>query len=82
MHAFIYFCCPLPVGLDELEDALEAALGQLGEVTGSGTGLAGSNLDVRFEDDKLTKQAAEQLLRAAVEKCGVAERPRITFVQE
>jgi len=38
--------------LDELEDALSAAIAGQAEVTGSGAGEAGSNIDIEvFRDD-------------------------------
>jgi hypothetical protein len=48
MDVFIYFKEPTGYGLDELEDALIDALGDRGEVTGTGTGEKGSNLDLEF----------------------------------
>jgi hypothetical protein len=38
MDAFIYTSERLPCGIDELEDALDTALGGRGEITGTGTG--------------------------------------------
>jgi hypothetical protein len=46
MFVEIHFPHSLEVDRDEIEDDLEDALGDDGEVVGAGTGEAGSNLDV------------------------------------
>jgi hypothetical protein len=63
MDAFIYFVDRLPCGLDEIEDALNSALGDKGEVTGVGTGQTGSNLDVFVKDDAMSEKQALLLIR-------------------
>jgi len=50
MDVFIYFNGQIRAGLDEQEDALDAALGGQGEVTGSDTGEIGSNIDIFVKD--------------------------------
>lgn len=48
MEMFIYFPPQLGIPRDEIEDLLEEHLGQNGEVTGSGAGQTGSNLDLEI----------------------------------
>ncbi|WP_035614375.1 hypothetical protein [Haloferula sp. BvORR071] len=65
MDAFIYFKEPMGYGLDELEDALTDALGNVGEVTGTGTGEMGANLDVEFFEE-IGESRALGILRQAL----------------
>lgn len=41
---------PISVDRDDVEDALNEALEGIGEVTGAGSGEAGSNLDVEVDE--------------------------------
>jgi len=66
MDIFLYFSERLPCGLDELEDAIDSALGELGEVTGVGTGEMGSNIDVTIENEEIPKETVVQLIRNAL----------------
>ena len=66
MDAFIYFSEELPCGLDELEDALDAALRTHGEVCGSGTGAVGSNIDLFIQEVIWSKEEAVRLIRQAL----------------
>lgn len=66
MNVFIYFNERLPVGLDEMEDALDAALGDKGEVTGTGTGERGSNFDLFVNDSDITADEIVGLIRKAL----------------
>ena len=66
MDIFIYFRERLPCGLDEIEDRISDALGDLGEVTGSGAGVAGSNIDVEITDEDTTEDEALKIIRGAV----------------
>ena len=65
MEAFIYLKEPTGYGLDELEDALTAALGTAGEVTGIGRGTMGTNLDVEFFEE-IGESRALSILREAL----------------
>lgn len=49
MFVEIHLPGPLDVDRDEIEDALEEALGADGEVVGAGAGERGSNLDVEVQ---------------------------------
>ena len=51
MDVFIYFPPSSGVERDALEDALDDLLGDRGEVTGGGSGVTGSNLDVEIHED-------------------------------
>src|SRR5262245_12594864 len=66
MDAFVYFCEGLPIGLDELEAALDRALGSRGEVTGAGAGLAGGNIDIVISDPGVSAEKAVELIRSAL----------------
>jgi hypothetical protein len=77
MDAFIYTAERLPCAIDELEDALDSALGGRGEVTGSGTGRAGSDIDVFIEDSAMSEEQALLLIRQALADYGL---PGITRV--
>jgi hypothetical protein len=68
MDAFVYIRGTLPRGLDEIEDAIGEALGDAGEVTGSGTGTKGSNFDIEVVDEGLDAAAIVALLRTALTK--------------
>lgn len=65
MNLFIYFYDRLPCGLDEIEDELADALREFGEVTGAGTGVSGSNIDVEI-DNKIAEAEALKIVREAL----------------
>lgn len=46
----VYFGLDVNVEIDELEDALGEVLGDEGEVTGSGIGIKGGNIDIEFNN--------------------------------
>jgi hypothetical protein len=71
MDVYINLIEPCPCGIDELEDALDRALGNRGEVTGAGTGQTGSNIDVFIEDDALSDRQILHLLREALVDYGL-----------
>ncbi|MDE7225004.1 MAG: hypothetical protein K2O34_14655 [Acetatifactor sp.] len=49
MYLYVYFkSFPEGGSLDELEDDLEKLLGENGEVTGSGVGASGGNIDIEL----------------------------------
>lgn len=50
MEAYLYFPPDLEVDRDDIEAGLEEAFGEAGEVTGAGSGVKGSNLDLRVHD--------------------------------
>jgi hypothetical protein len=45
---FINFFSRLDMGRDVIEDALDEALGDKGEVIGGGSGVSGSNIDIEI----------------------------------
>jgi hypothetical protein len=79
MDVFIYFYERLPVGLDELEDALDEALEGVGDVTGSGTGASGSNLDLRISDENVSKDQVLELIQTALRRFDLAHASRIVI---
>jgi len=66
MDVFLYFHERLSCGLDEIEDRVSDALGERGEVTGSGAGVSGSNIDVEITDDDVAEDEARKIIREAV----------------
>jgi hypothetical protein len=82
MDAFIYFSRPTDYGLDQIEDALDVALSGVGEVTGSGTGKEGSNIDIYIENGTLDKMAVLALLRTALQRFGMPESTKVTIDDE
>ncbi len=48
-YIFIYGTARLPCGLDEIEDQLQESVQPFAEVTGTGTGEAGWNIDLELE---------------------------------
>jgi hypothetical protein len=79
MGAFIYMIDRLSCGMDELEDALDSALGDKGEVTGSGTGRAGSNIDLFIRDDAMSQEQALLLIRRALADYGLPGTTRVAI---
>ena len=73
MDAFIYIKGRLPCGLDEIEDALDDALDGQGEVSGTGTGEVGSNIDVTIDDEEVEAAAVVALLRSALSRFSLPE---------
>jgi len=66
MDLFVYTFEPLRHGLDDLEQAIDEALQGRGEVTGTGTGGKGSNIDVEITDQNMTPAHALSLIRSAL----------------
>jgi hypothetical protein len=64
MDVFIYFPPNLGTARDEIEEALEDSLGEVAEVTGGGSGQAGSNVDLVFNDLVPADKALDILRRA------------------
>lgn len=56
MDIFVHFSPQLNISLDVMEDAIEEYLGDKGEVTGSGIGNRGANVDIEVfgEEDDFT----------------------------
>lgn len=50
MYMDVYFGLDVNVEIDELEDGLGEVLGDEGEVTGSGVGIKGGNIDIEFNN--------------------------------
>jgi hypothetical protein len=79
MDVFIYVVGRLPCGIDELEEALDSALGDKGEVTGSGTGETGSNIDVFIRDDAMSEEQTLLLIRRALADYGLPDTTRVVI---
>ena len=77
MDVFVYFYEPLPCGVDEIEDALDKALRDAGEVTGSGVGAKGSNVDIFISDESLPVARVVDLVRQALLPIHLPESSRI-----
>lgn len=66
MNMFLYVRERTSIGLDEIEEAINAALQGVGEVTGSGTGVSGSNIDIEILDACVDVSSIVQLIRNAL----------------
>ncbi len=78
MNVFIYFYDRLPCGLDQVEDCLAETLDNSGEITGSGTGVSGSNIDIEVIDGKLGEVEVLKMVR---EGLAVLHLPRSTVIK-
>ncbi len=65
MDVFITFPPDLEIGKDVIEDTLDDAIGDLGEVTGGGIGDRGMNIDLDVEDDVAPEEIVN-VIRAAL----------------
>ena len=79
MDLFIYVTGRLPCALDELEDALDQALGDLGEVSGSGTGQSGSNIDIWIKNDKEDVQKIITIIKTTLRPFGLPASSKIVI---
>ncbi len=60
VEIFIYSSQPLGFSKSEVEDDIDEMLGDVGEVTGSGSGQAGWNIDIEIYDpENVTKAQVE-----------------------
>ncbi|GAA3007107.1 hypothetical protein GCM10020229_18590 [Kitasatospora albolonga] len=62
----------LPIDRDEVEEALDAAFGADGEITGAGGGMGRCHLDLEIEPG-LDRDAALERLRSVLAALGVEE---------
>jgi len=65
MDVFIYFPAGIDVEKDVIEDTLDEAIGERGEVTGGGIGEMGMNIDLDVEDD-VTPEEILTVIRGAL----------------
>lgn len=77
MVIFIYTNGRLNSGIDELEDALDSALGERGEVTGTGTGQVGSNIDIFIEEGMISEEQALLLVQQVLVEFGLPSATKI-----
>jgi hypothetical protein len=70
------------ISLDVIEDALEDAVKGFGEVTGSGTGIRGSNWDVEISDNTLDVRTVLQTVREALRPFNLPSSTRIVIGNE
>jgi hypothetical protein len=64
MDVFIYWYGAAPTSRDELEDTIDAILGDKGEVTGSGEGDTGGNIDIEFYQDADSEPLMSEIVRS------------------
>lgn len=70
MDGFISLPPNLAIDKDEIEDALDDAIGELGEVSGGAVGEKGMIIDLDLEDDANPLEIVE-ILRNALKSLGV-----------
>lgn len=73
MELCIYIRGVAGVAIGDLEDALDETLVGVGEVTGSGTGMGGSNIDIEVAEESLPKRDLVAKIREALEAQGVSD---------
>lgn len=81
MDVYIFIPPPLPVPRDEIEQAIEEALDDDGEVTGGGSGESGANIDVELFDDEHARGQLETI-RDVLRRFGVPRGSYVRFGQE
>lgn len=64
-YAIINFKGELPedVSRDDIEDALEIAFKDFGEMTGAGSGIYGCNLDLEFDENKVQPDKVFEMIK-------------------
>lgn len=62
----------LPIDRDEVEEALDAAFGADGEVTGAGSGMGRCHLDLEVEEN-LDRGLARERVRSVLAGLGVLD---------
>lgn len=68
MEFYLYFAYEEAVDLDDLEEAIDALLGDTGEVTGRGMGISGGNIDIEVYDKEILVHLLEGLRRLKLPK--------------
>lgn len=63
MDIYIYFSLENEVDIDEMEDKIDEILGNKGEVTGSGMGIMGGNIDIEIYDTTIIDILLEELTK-------------------
>ena len=81
MFVAIYFNSRLSTPRDEIEDLLEDALGDQGEVTGGGRGLGGSNIDLEITSEMSVRDVLE-LIRAVLGRLKTPSDTEIAIEEE
>ncbi|HUR38071.1 MAG TPA: hypothetical protein VM222_01205 [Planctomycetota bacterium] len=64
MDVFVTFPATLDVSADVIEDTLDDAIGERGEVAGGGVGPAGMTLELDVEDDVAPREIVDLILGA------------------
>ena len=80
MDVLIYFSEELKTSLDEIEDALNQAFESKGEVTGTGRGNVGSNIDIKITDTSISDSATIEIIHKALERSRFRRRPSLKLI--
>lgn len=67
MDLFIYLPGEYEVSRDEIEELIEAELGDWGEVTGGGSGGFGQTIDIEIFDDEIASDVMSEIRRALID---------------
>jgi len=78
-YIFIYGERPLDLGLDELEGRIQDAVAPFGEVTGTGSGDAGWNLDVDLESTEPINHVLHAISRVLVDAMPHTDRDSVSL---
>jgi hypothetical protein len=70
VDVFVYFPPDLEIEREDIEEAIEAAFGEVAQVTGGGSGQKGSNVDL-LVDDKVPVEKVLDLVRSSLTSVGV-----------
>lgn len=81
MFAMVSITSPLNVEKVIIEDELEEAFAERGEVTGAGVSQRGCHLDLEVDDDLGVSEVLRRI-RSTLEKVGLTSETKITIESE
>ena len=79
MDIYINFIETTGYGLDELEDIFDKAFDRIGEVTGSGSGKDGSNIDIQLYKNSLDHGLILEKIRETLNSINCHKNVEITI---
>jgi hypothetical protein len=79
MDIFIYFSSKLTMSIDIIEEALDKLLNGNGEVTGTGTGESGSNVDIEIFESDVDEMEYIRFIKTTLQQLQVPQDTIIKF---